>query len=235
MAYYNRELKRFDQSNFEYLTKGNCATVDYDHNIIFKHYFSHTLQDYRLKACVFDILKDINNPHFIELIDIYREETLLKSIIYTIIKENFTVDAYSAKYYENDNINVLKQPIDYFLDNIRELEILFGIFSDNSILTDDLHSKNIIYNSQKMIIVDPDCFRLYQDKDIIIRNKQEILRLCESICDTMLRLESKYTGKEIDNMVNKLTGFEVNEKTEVAYELSKKLVGVKRPIDYLVK
>lgn len=233
MAYYNRNKKKFDQSNFKYLNKGNCATVDYNHDIIFKQYFPSTELGHRLKACVFDILKDIDNPHFIELIDIYANDSLLKLIFNKLWEEDFIVDAYSAKYYENENINVLTQPVDYLLDNIRELEILLGIFSSNAILVDDIHSENVIYTPQKMIIIDPDWFRIYKDEDLVIRNKRKLLWLCKDICEDLLSL--KYTYEKIDNMVKKLTNFEVNEKTEVAYELSKKLVGVKRPIDYLVK
>lgn len=235
MGYYNRDLKKFDQSNFEYLNEGKCAHVDYNHDIIFKQYFPHTGLSYRLKASVFDILKDIDNPHFIELIDIYANDKLLKLFFNKLSKDDFIVDAYSAKYYEDEKINVLNEPIDYLLDNIRELEILFGVFSDNAILTDDLHGENVIYTSQKMIIIDPDFFRLYNDSDLIIRNKKGLLKLLKCICEYMLERESKYTDEKIDNMANKLTDFKVYRNTDITYEVSRKPKGVKRPIEYLLK
>lgn len=236
MAYYNRDLKKIDQSNFKYLDKGKCAYVDYNHNIIFKHYFPDMELELRLKACVFDIIKDINNPHFIELIDIYRLDTFLKVIFHKISRKEFIVDAYSAKYYEKENINVLKEPKDYLLDNIRELEILLAIFSDNAILVDDLNSKNVLFTSQRMIIIDPDYFKIYKEKDLVIRNNNELIALIKYILwGNILQLEAKYTYEEVYNMKRKVANFKVDEKTEIAYEFSKKLVGVKKPIEYLLK
>lgn len=71
LIYYNQDLQKIDSHDFEYLNQGCCAHVAYDHNIILKQYFSNTNSIYRMKVPVFKILKDIQNPHFIELIDMY--------------------------------------------------------------------------------------------------------------------------------------------------------------------
>lgn len=235
MDYYNSSLKKFDRSNFEYLNHGSCAHVAHNHDIIFKQYYSNVPLSDRLKVCIFEILKDINNSHFIELIDIYAEGKLLKLIFYKIIKKILIIDAYTAKYYKSEKINVLYAPTDYFLDNIREIETLFGIFSNNAILTDDLHVGNIIFTSNNMIIIDPDFFKLYEKKDIVIKNKRRLLSLCSDIFSSMLELESQYTEEEINNFVRRLTDFNVNENTDITYEFNKKLKQVKRPIQLLTK
>lgn len=194
MNYYNRDLKKFDPTGFEYLNRGSCGHISYNKNIIFKQYFASTKQEDRLSEHIFDILKDINNPHFIKLIDIYSKNDLLKLFFNKLRKKVFLVDAYSAKYYENENINVLNEPIDYLLDNIREIEILIDIFSDNAVMIDDIHRKNVIFTSQKMIIIDPDFFKISNNEDLIIINKMRLLDLIKDIL-YMIQLEQKYTAE----------------------------------------
>ncbi len=236
MAYFNRSFEKFDQSNLEYLNQGNCAHIAYDHNIIFKQYFSYTELECRLKVWIFEILKDINSPYFIKLIDIYTKKNLMKRIFYRISKKFFIVDAYSAKYYEKEDINILIEPTDYLLDNFRGLESLFEIFSSYAILTGDLHIDNVLFTSQNMIIIDPDFFELYYGNDLKIKNKRKLLSLCRNICKNTLKFRLKnYSEEVIYNFLNELTNFKVDDKTDISYELSKRLKGCKRPIDLITK
>lgn len=57
----------------KYLNSGECAKVLHNKDIIFKEYYSKTPFDCILNEKRFDILKNINNPHFIELFDIYSD------------------------------------------------------------------------------------------------------------------------------------------------------------------
>ena len=132
MAYYNRNCEKLQlkKRKLEYLNEGQCAEVYKYSDIIFKKYFSGTNKRFRLNPETFDILRTINNQHFIELYDIYKEMSLLDLFQY---KNNdklpFVVDAYTAKYYDNDYENkIIYEPVDYLLDNFRELEILFKLF-----------------------------------------------------------------------------------------------------------
>lgn len=69
MAYYNRngETLNIEKKKMEYLSSGFCGTVSHDNEVILKEYFSDTPKSGRLSAEMFDVLKDINNDHFIKL------------------------------------------------------------------------------------------------------------------------------------------------------------------------
>lgn len=159
---------------------------------------------------------------------------LAKATLCKIFWFFFKIDAYTAKYYEKEDINILHLPTDYLLDNFRELENLFFTFSDNAILTEDLHSKNVIFTSQRIILIDPDCFRLYKDNDLRIRNKFRLVSLYRAILDNMLFLEQCTYG-ECSNFMGRLFDFEVKETTDVTYEISKILKHTKKPIEYIEK
>ena len=75
-------------------------------------------------------------------------------------KISFVTDAYTAKFYENSGINILYQPISYVLDNFRELEQLFDIFSSLSIEVNDVKRDNLVMDTNKIVLIDPDCFVL---------------------------------------------------------------------------
>ena len=97
--YYNRHFDRFNLKNMKYINKGLCAEIYSDDEQIFKKYFPLTPRTCRLKENVFDILKDINNPHFIELYEIYNRSNQID--LYKSIRDEheFIVSAYTAKYY----------------------------------------------------------------------------------------------------------------------------------------
>ena len=73
MAYYNRKYQKIKLVNMEYLSSGGCAQVFYDKEKIFKEYSSKTTLNGRLSEEIFDILKDIDNPNFIKLFNIYSD------------------------------------------------------------------------------------------------------------------------------------------------------------------
>ena len=108
MAYYNREYKKINLDNMKYLNNGYCAKVLYDNNIIFKEYYHETTPNCKLSIEMFDILKEIDNPHFIELLDIYSDFSLTKLIKNRMNILPFFPDAYTAKYYQDDSVNVLQ-------------------------------------------------------------------------------------------------------------------------------
>ena len=233
LAYYNQEGKKFKAKNMQFLKCGGCSEVFHNNSIIFKKYYKNCKSIYRLTDDMFNILKDIHDPNFIELIDIYKKMNLIERFYYS--KEDlFNVDAYMAKYYIEDDTNVLYESISYLLDNFRKLDILFDIFSNNAILTDDIKRPNTIINKDGIVIIDPDLFYICKDKNLKLWNKQNLLKLCRGICKKSLSNEDNYEIINA-NINHELTNFSVDNDTDVAYELSRKLKGYKRPIDYLSK
>lgn len=241
MSYYNRNRKELNLENHEreYLNHGNCANVFRYGNIILKEYYPGTSYFFRLKPKVFDILKNINNRHFIELFDIYKDMDSLDLFIYRIKKSSFITDAYTAKYYPEDPINILYEPTDYILDNFRELEILFKIFTNNKILTSDVKRDNTIMTNDNIIIIDPDLFFHSSDPQyyISLKNKISILNLLKSIfTDNIYKANMNSSNFLLAaNYLNDLINIKITEETDITFEISKKLKRFKKPIDYFIK
>ena len=237
MAYYNRNCERLglNTKKMNFLDCGCCAKVLRYDNTVFKEYFFNTASAFRLSSEMFDILKDINNEHFIKLFEIYSDMSLLNLFKYKMKALPFKVDAYTAKYYIDDSINVLNESNDYILDNFRELELLFEVFTNIGIITDDLKRSNAIISTDGIVIIDPDCF--YQSSEskefIAISNKKKLLGLLRSVCSDSAQKRQHFVKilPKIDDLVN----IEITENTDVTYEISKKLKYVKKPIDYLTK
>ena len=158
MTYYNRKYKRFNVGNMEYLGSGEFGKVSHNKDIILKEYFSRVSPEWRISLDLFDILKTIDNPHFIKLFDVYTELKFFDVLKAIVNSSKFYVDAYTAKYYADNSVNVLWESKDYLLDNFRELELLFEIFSKNKIRTCDVKLSNSIVGKDGIVIIDPDFF-----------------------------------------------------------------------------
>ncbi len=231
MAYYNRKGEILKREQMEYLSSGNCAFVCHNNEIIFKEYFSDTVTSCRLTAKLFDLLKDIDDKHFIKLFEIYSDMDASK-----LMQKKFIVDAYTAKYYSDDSINALYEPVDYTLDNFSELEKLFDTFTNNSIVADDVKRKNAILSYSGIIIIDPDTFYTVSlpKQDIAIANKKELLTLFRSICVSGIK-KRKNKEEILKKIILDLANIKVDNKTDVTHEICKKLSCVKKPMDYLIK
>lgn len=238
MAYYNRNGKAFktNKEQMEYLTSGECASICHNDKIILKEYFSDTLINCRLDPKIFDILKDIDDEYFIKLIEIYSDMDLLELFQYKINIRKFLVDAYTAVYYKDDSVNVLYEPKNYLLESFLGLERLFGIFTDNSIVTENLKRKNAILSPSGIIIIDPDTFykSTLPKEDIAIANKKELLTLLRSICISCIEKNENYESI-LGNIILDLADISIDNNTNITDELSKKLKYVKKPVEYLVK
>lgn len=242
MAYYNRDKEKLclKLDELEFLNSGWCGKVRYNGKFIFKEYYHDCDYKYKLIPEMFDILKDIDNSHFMKMYDIYSEMSTLELAQYILKQRPFIVDAYTAKFYPEEPINVLYEHTDNLLENLNELEILFKIFSYNGIVTDDVKRTNTVLNKNEIIIIiDPDAFYISKEspKDLLVRNKKELLYIFKSLL--------LHSAKENENskkwllinrkIDNDLTNFEIEENTNITNEFSKRLGYVKRPIDYFIK
>lgn len=232
MSYYNRNYKKLKLNALEYLNGGECARILYNKEIIFKEYFFDTELCYRINEKVFDILKNINNPHFIELFDIYSDFDFLELLKNKMGILPFIITAYTAKYYPDNSVNVLMEHKDYILDNLKELEVLFRVFSENMICTDDIKRDNAVIGKDGIVIIDPDLFYTTQSSKEFIStlNKKNLLYLFKDILVNSIENKSSL-GKIKTFIDNELVNFEVKANTDVTYEISKKLKHIKKPIE----
>lgn len=238
MEYFNRrgEKLKLDIGELSYLNSGSCARLLHNDTVVFKRYFRFTEDCYRLEPKIFDLLKSINSPHMVEIFDIYTSDFLSKN---EKCEHNFRTDAYTAKYYKDNECRVLFESTDYILDNFRELEVLFNILSDSLVWLDDVKRENSILSSNSIIIIDPDLFHFSDNsKDsILINNKRKLLSLFRSICFWGINDLSTEQFKTTawDNMDKLIDEVKISENTDVTYEIAKHLQYVKRPIDYFTR
>ena len=229
MNYYTRENQRFKFNNNDMHllnNHGNCGYIYTDGNIIFKIYKKDLPEKYKIFPTVFDELKKINNPHFIELQTLYTNKKIFSK---------FRVDAYTAKYYPEDSTNILYRRTEYLLDNFYEIELLFNTLTNNHILTDDVRRVNTILGNNTIVIVDPDQFLVTVDslKYISKSNKKKLLFLFRSILiDAISKINNTADKRFI--MERDLFNFELNNDTNITSELSKRIKHVKYPIDFFI-
>ena len=236
MAYYNRNYEKLKLKDMKYLNCGECAKILHNEKIILKEYFSDTVHYYRLNEKMFDILKEINNPHFIELFDIYTDFSFTELLKNKIGIMPFSIDAYTAKYYQDNSVNVLLESKDYILENFKELEALFNIFSKNMVCTDDIKKDNTVIGKDGIVIIDPDLFYTINSPiDFIsLLNKKNLLNLFRSIITNSIIVKQNY-GKFIAFIDTELVNIEVTNNTNITDEISKKLKYVKKPIEIFKK
>lgn len=218
----------------KYLSQCDCGEVSYNDEIILKEYFGFINNSYRIKEKVFDILKSIDDKHLIELYDIYTAKNKIKIFFGKLLQCQFKVDCYTAKYYSDNSVNALNEPKEYLLENLFELQKLFNILTENNICTKDVKRANTIIGKEGIVIIDPDLFYIPKEKEnVALINQLNLLNLFKSIClasiDTKRDLDSilKYLEKEV-------LDFNLTEKTDISYEISKKLKYRKCPKDIFI-
>lgn len=237
MSYYDIDgnLLDIDKEKMIFLNSGKCARILHDDDIIFKEYYSVTEPNYRLNVKVYNVLKDINNPHFMKLLNAYSQMNIFDLQKYKTGIKEFKIDAYTALLYPNEEIDIFGKDKAYLLDNLYELENLLDVFTNNSIIVEDLKRDNVTMDSNSVVIIDPDLF-YFSDlpkENITRENKIKLLLLLEHIlvCSAI----KHPNRREIIDRLGEFIELDVDGKTNITYEFSKKLSYVNKPIDYFVK
>ena len=168
--------------------------------------------------------------------DIYSDFNFIGLLKNKIGISSFNVDAYTAKYYSDNSLNVLFENKDYILDNFKELETLFEVFSENGICTDDVKRDNAVIGKDGIIIIDPDLFYTMEStKETILKiNKNNLLQLYKSILINSSTCEDNHANI-VKFINNELVNINVTSNVDVTYEISKKLRYIKKPIDFFRK
>lgn len=237
MKFINEKGEKINLDDFKFLNHGNCANTYYNNNIVFKKYKPTTQSEYKIDSKVFNILKDINNPNFIKLYDIYMLTTLKERFSYLLNITKFRIDAYTAKYYKKDYIDPLYINKDYLLSNLYTIEKIFCELSRYRVKVGDIHAKNTIYTKDLIIIIDPDFFQLSNSSqsEIEIINKKYVLTLFESMIENSSGLFYDERNSLLDWVDDNFTKDSITEKTNVTDFIAKQLRHVKRPIDLVRK
>lgn len=237
MKFINEKGKKINLDDFKVLGNGKCADTYHDGTMVFKKYKEDTRSDYKISKEVFNILKDINNPHFIELYDIYMLTSLPERLLYFLNASIFTIDAYTAKYYKKDYIDPLYINKDYLLSNLHEIEKIFCELSRYRVKVGDIHANNTVYTNDTITIIDPDFFQLSTSSqlEIEILNKRHIITLFESMIENSSGLFYDERNALLDWVDDNFTKDSITENSNVTDFIAKQLRHVKKPIDLVKK
>lgn len=104
--------------------------------------------DNALVRNVVSIIKRLNLKNYYKLFDILSSNRF--------IARNFAGTV--SKYYPNEVLDISDMPMDYLLDNFYTLCKSHETLADNSILVNDLYSKNVILGNDEITVVDVDLY-----------------------------------------------------------------------------
>lgn len=214
---------------YKYLSSGGCAKIFSDGKTILKCYYENLGSIYRIDCSLFCILRDIINDNFIELYESCPIDSFVETLKYNLGLP-YLVGAYTAKFYKEGNIDILKCNKDYLLDNLFRIEKLFYEFALQQITVYDLKRDNVILTNNNIVIIDPDMFYISNEDKECVRevNRRELIVLLRSIIANAFNLKEMDDISKINKMIDeKLIGDCINSDKEVTYEVAKKLRYVK--------
>lgn len=233
-----RRLCRFDKeeynSNLPYETI--CADLFLDKSKVLKLYKPFSLS---ISYNVFKILQQIDNPHLVKLIEIYYSYSEDKIFLFGE-RETYRIDAYERKYIQREKINILKSSKDYLLCNIFELQRLFDLLSIEGVKFRIVNEDDVAIDSNGIVITNFDCLNFKNEKESLetlkINNRVELLYIIKKliIAEYEKSLVS-YQKEKARNAITDLFGSDLAKELDMASAVQKKLLGYKKPIQYVRK
>lgn len=218
-------MTKVEKDDFTYIGEGFCAKVFSDGETILKCYKKRMPTANRVTSGFFETLKSFKNPNFIELYESFPERNLIEKVR-AKLGLSYIVGSYTAKYYQEENIDILNGYKEYLLYNLFNLEKLLNEFTENQIVAHDLSRDNVIYTSDDIVIVDPDLFGEFKVSKEIIKaiNRKELIYLLESMIIASFNETNELKLERITKQVEKfLNSIYFDKNVEVANGLSKKL------------
>ena len=164
MIYFNKDNKELDSSDYEYFSKGMCASVYKRDDVLFKVYNLDCKYSLYLSKKMFRTLRDLKIDNMVELIDFYHQ---YKSRI-------LPMDAYTMKFVGGKDVDLLTASKEYIVDIANQLDETIAQLSEHKIVMHDAHRENILFKENGVTIIDPDQFystRCLSEKAVYERNK----------------------------------------------------------------
>lgn len=140
---------------YELIGCGKCGNVFSDGNIAMKRYFDECYI-YRIKEEVFNKLKEVNNPCFVNFMDLIKVKRRGKEI----------VDGYTYKYIEEVGDYMIDLPMEYTYETLHQFQKLLEQFNELKVFVDDAYEDNLVLSKDGLVIIDPDIYSIYKGEDL---------------------------------------------------------------------
>lgn len=194
MIYYNSNGEKREYTNLKPFNSGSCGQLFYyDNDKLLKIYFARTHEDGRIKKYVYNVIKEMNSSHIVNILELlYKEKTNNA--------ERQIVEAYTCGYIKPEEVDILTTSTEYLLENIHELDKVFKYFTSKKVVVDDVRPANTILQKDKIVLIDIDSFRKVSYEDYILSyiNEQTIPTLLEGI---FLECCANYNNQSIKEAV----------------------------------
>lgn len=160
--------------------KGSRGDVYRYGDIAIKKYRSVSYDCDNIQLDMFENLREIQLPAFVELIDCTTEVAEDERETYDIYgrpNKREVVSAYSSRFYETSDEFMIDKPMDYTLNSLYEFKKLVEELNKKDIVIADSHGENLIVADNNIVIIDPDFYRKHKNPDKINQKRvKEYLR-----------------------------------------------------------
>lgn len=204
---------------FKKYSQGSTANIYKKNGIVLKQYYYYSEPKYLITEELFDTLKEIDSPNILRLIK--------------LVKSHDVIEGYKYHYVERDDIKIVYENNSYTIDNVNDLLKLIDKFNYLRILINDALCCNIITQKNRLVIIDPDSYNIDYKKtydEVSLHNKKQLLEYIKSLYLSCFLGHSK----DYYDAINLLFNFSIDKDTDIAYELSKRLI-YKKPIETIDK
>lgn len=222
--YNNKEEVFFNLRNVKVIGMGHYGKVYKISPDICLKIFKYNEENF--KPEVFKILKELSLPNFYELHDFF-----------TISPSSSFIKAYTAKYYLKEEIDILTTKTDYTLNSLYSLYNAFVTLTLHNIWTKDTHSDNIIYQKDKIIIIDTDMYsinRFHSPSHLMYLNMKALSFLFSSLYFEALE-KNYYSPINMDLYRGIIYDLFTIRTIEDVDRTCTKLAEYQYPIDYIRK
>ena len=160
--------------------KGSRGDVYRYGDIAIKKYRNVSYDCDNIQLDMFENLREIQLPAFVELIDCTTEVVEDERETYDIYgrpNKREVVSAYSSRFYETSDEFMIDKPMDYTLNSLYEFKKLVEELNKKDIVIADSHGENLIVTDNNIVIIDPDFYRKHKNPDKINQKRvKEYLR-----------------------------------------------------------
>lgn len=151
-----------------------------------------------------------------------------------LYNESKTIIGYLMEYYKNEDIDILDMPMEYTIDNLCKLYHSIIKLSQNNIFISDMHTGNIIMNSNEIIVIDYDLYVLngyFTGPILEYKNIEALKYLFKGIYkEALVEFHKEYDTEKNRSLIDGT--FELWTE-EGLNKTCKKLTRYKYPIDYI--
>lgn len=218
---YYGQVHNYDLSDKINHNQGLCGEVyRCDSQWLLKKYRDHCSSDLRLSKDLYDVMKEIDSEHLVEIRDLLFQEKRES--------EMTPIDAYTCRYVQPYADDILLMPTDYLTYNMNELSKVFTKFSECSIRVDDVKGENAIMQKDKIVLIDIDLFyKVMMNKgELDNLNQLDLLKLFKEMLSSCV-----YEYEHNLAFLNSIS--EIFEGSSRVLDVIQKFQSYKYPVDYI--